>query len=230
MPSSERTAAQAKTDCILKMGEEVGLLYSALWKEIAWVHKKWAEYVALFGTNPARIELMNRAAPSLFRTVHDSLWENVLLHLARLTDSPKSMGKPNLSVRRLAQAVTSSPIGVEVRTLEAAALATTEFARDWRNRKLAHQDLDLALDRHINSLEPASRTAVAAALASLGELLNAVSRHYLDSTTRFDLGFDGGDAVSLLHIVRDGLMHDEERNAKIKSGKLSFEHLRPEPL
>ena len=93
MVSASHTSLENKADHVSKMGEEIGLIYDALWQEIAWIHKKWAEYVALFGTTPERIELLNQAAPSFFRTVQDSMWEDVLLHLARLTDSPRSMGK-----------------------------------------------------------------------------------------------------------------------------------------
>ena len=230
MSSSDRTASQSKIDNAAKMGDEIGSVYSALWQEVAWLHKKWAEYVALFGTNPTRIALLNRAAPSFFRTVQDSLWENVLLHLARITDSPKSAGRSNLSIKRLASAVSGSPIDTKMLALEAVALDATKFARDWRNRKLAHSDLDLALDEHVDPLAPASRADVVTALASLGELLNVVSVHFLDSTTMFEMDPEGKDAVLLLYILRDGLLHDEERLAKVKSGELGYQHLRPEPL
>ncbi|WP_407690639.1 AbiU2 domain-containing protein [Rhodocyclus tenuis] len=70
------------------MGGEIGKVYSALWQEVAWINKKWNQYVELFGTSPERIELLNRAAPSFFRTFQDSLLDDVLLHLARLTDPP----------------------------------------------------------------------------------------------------------------------------------------------
>jgi AbiU2 len=98
--SSSRTASESKADHIARMGEGLGGVYDALWQEVAWIHSKWAEYVTLFGASPARIELMNQSAPSFFRTVQDSLWEGVLLHIARLTDPPKSKGKSNLSLRR----------------------------------------------------------------------------------------------------------------------------------
>jgi hypothetical protein len=228
--SSELSAADAKSDHVAKMGEEIGLVYDALWQEVAWIHKKWEEYVALFGTSQGRIELLNEAAPSFFRTVQDSLWEDVLLHLARLTDPPKSMGKSNLSVTRLAQTVSSSPVSPKVNELVTASLRATEFARDWRNRKLAHRDLDMALGQHVEPLAPASRAAVKAALSAIVDVLNAVSTHYLDSTTMFELSADGRDAVALLYVLRDGLRHNEKRQARIKRGEYSPQDLRPEPL
>ena len=41
---------------------------------------------------------MNKIAPEFFSIVQNALWENALLHIARLTDPQKSRGKPNLSI------------------------------------------------------------------------------------------------------------------------------------
>ncbi len=226
----DQTAAQAKADNIAKMGGEIGATYSALWQEVAWIHKKWSCYIELFGTGPDRIELMNRAAPSFFRTVQDALWENVILHLARLTDSPKSKGRCNLSVRHLAQLVDGTPAARDVQSLTTAALAACEFARDWRNRRIAHRDLELALGQNAHRLKPASRAAVKTALVSLGALLNSVSEHFTNSTTGFGRGSGGEDAVSLLYILRDGLDFEADRIARVKRGELPLSALKPKQL
>jgi hypothetical protein len=230
MTASEQTAAQTKVDNIAKMGAEIGAVYSALWQEVAGIHKKWAQYVELFGTSPARIDLLNQAAPSMFRTVQDTLWEDVLLHLARLTDPPKSMGKANLSLRQLAVLVAGLPIGRNVESLANAALGACEFARDWRNRKLAHRDLELAMGQSVQTLAPASRAAVKIALAALTEMLNAVSLHYFDSTTMFDRGPGREDAASLLYLLRDGLQSRADRQARIRRGEYQPSDLKHEPL
>jgi hypothetical protein len=226
----DRTAEQAKSDNIAKMGVEAGEIYSALWQEVAWIYKKWTQYVTLFGTNPGRIELLNRAAPSLFRTVQDTLWEDVLLHLSRLTDAPRSVGRPNLSVHQLATAVANTPIAASVQSLADTAFSACGFARDWRNRRLAHRDLGLALGKAVHPLAPASRIAVKAALTALTQLLNGVSEHYLDSTNMFDFGPEGGDALSMLYILRDGLEFDAERKERIHRGVLPLRSLTENPL
>ncbi len=226
----QRTAAQAEIDNIAAMGTAIGKTYSALWQEVAWINKKWNQYVELFGTSPERIELLNRVAPSFFRTVQDSLLKDVLLHLARLTDPPKSAGRPNLSLLRLSQAVASTPIAAQAEALSSAALNACEFARDWRNRRLAHRDLDLAVGLNPEPLAPASRASVKAAIASLSELLNLVSLHYSGSTTLFDLYTRDADAANLLYVIRDGLLYDSEQIAKVKSGELPSSALKSKPL
>ena len=223
-----RSAAEAKAEHIAKMGAELGEFYSALWQELAWIHAKWSEYVALFGMNPGRIDLLNEAAPKFFRTVQDSLWEDVLLHLARLTDSPRSMGKENLSVRRLPDLMALKATPLPIAALVASAVSATEFARDWRNRKLAHGDLSLALGQSVQSLAPASRQAVKEALQALVAILNAVSGAHLDSTTMFESG--DADAEALLYVLRDGLRCESERKERIRMGAYRPEDLKPDPL
>ena len=105
MTSKVRTPQEARAEHIRIMGEDLGSLYDALWQEVAGLYGKWSEYVALFGTRESRVDLLNQAAPSFFRIVQDSLWEDVLLHIARLTDPPKSAGKSNLTVQRLTSAI-----------------------------------------------------------------------------------------------------------------------------
>jgi hypothetical protein len=226
----DSTAAQARSDNIVKMGVEVGEIYSALWQEVAWIHKKWTQYVTLFGTNPGRIELLNRAAPSLFRAVQDTLLEDVLLHLSRLTDAPRTMGRSNLSVRQLASVSANTSIAANVQSLADNALAACAFARDWRNRRLAHRDLGLALGQPVQPLAPASRVAVTTALTALTQLLNAVSEHYLDSTNMFGFGTDDGDALSMLYVLRDGLEFAAERTERIRRGDLPLSSLMANPL
>jgi hypothetical protein len=230
MNPSERTADQTKANNIAKMGEAIGSVYTALWQEVAWIHKKWAQYVALFGTSPERIALLNKAAPSMFRTVQDTLWEAVVLHIARLTDPPRSAGKENLSVFNLANLLKENSIKTEVESLANAVKDSCEFARDWRNRRLAHKDLALALGDAAQPLALASRDDVNSALSTLGAYLNAVSQHYLDSTTLFEFTQGGDDAVGLLYVLRDGLQFEAERVAKLKSGELHYSDVKQEAL
>ncbi|KNH29212.1 hypothetical protein ACS77_04820 [Pseudomonas syringae] len=230
MPSSERTAEQARAENIAVMGQEIGAIYTALWQEVALIHQKWGQFVELFGTSPERVELLNKAAPTLFRTFQDSLWEDLLLHLARLTDPPQSVRKSNLSLRRLQEAVIGSPVETAVETLTSKAVTATAFARDWRNRKLAHRDLDLALGLQIAPLAPASRIAVKEALSAVADVLNVVAGHYHDSTTMFHFNGANTDAASLLYILRDGLRYEEERRMRLKSGTSTPDDFRPEKI
>src|SRR5262245_20632655 len=117
-----RTAEEARAHSIELMGPELGEIYAALWQEVAWIHSKWAEYVVLYGTKESRVDLLNRAAPRFARLIQDTLWEDVVLHIARLTDPPKSTGKHNLSLQSLGARVGHPEPGATVQRLVARAI------------------------------------------------------------------------------------------------------------
>ena len=150
------TAEEVKREHIEKLGDNLGSLFHELWNEVAWLYTKWEEYVELFGKTPSRIDLLNQSAPMFFRIVQDSLWENVLLHIARLTDPPKSSGKKNLSIQCLSILV-DEEIKETISKQITNAKEKTNFCRDWRNRHIAHRDLKLAMGEQVEPLKPARR-------------------------------------------------------------------------
>jgi hypothetical protein len=211
-----KTADEAKQEHMEIMGEELGALYHALWNELAWLYSKWGEYVELFGTKPSRIELINKAAGHFFRVVQDALWEDSLLHIARLTDPPRSAGKENLTIRKLPDLITHEPTKRDVSELVEIAVEKADFCRDWRNRHIAHKDLGLAMKTGAEPLKPASRAKIKEVLGSISDVLNELSSHYMQSTTCFEgIGSSAG-AVSLLYVLDDGLRADEERRERLK--------------
>lgn len=234
MALNELTADQARLRNLEAMGEELGSIYSQLWQELAWLYRTWAEYVALFGTKESRVELLNEAAPAFTRIVQDSLWEGVILHIARLTDRPESVGKRNLSIRTLEEAAADSELKARVSEVVAEALSASEFCRDWRNRHLAHRDLNLALKRGAEPLKAASRQKVKEALTSLSTVLNVVSLKYLGSTTCFDIdlriGGGPGGAMSLLYFVDMGVEAERRSCERRKSGDFDANDYRPKAL
>ncbi len=200
---ASQSASEAKKQNIEKMGERLGSFYSALWQEVVQVHQRWREYVELFGDTPGRITLLNEAAPLFFRTVQDALWEATLLHIARLTDPPQSMGradKSNLSIRTIPDLIDDEKVKQDAVALLSDAMKSSEFCRDWRNRLLAYRDLDLVLDQPVTPLTPASRAMVKDALKAITALMNHVQARYLDSETAYDIGASPRGAISLLYI------------------------------
>ena len=218
----KRTAEEAKKANIEKMGEPLGSLYSVLWQEVAAIHFHWKEYVELFGSKPGRIDLLNRAAPTFFHMLQEELWENALLHLARLTDPANSQGnaaRSNLSIQVLPALINDPKLKAEVAKLVAEEVTQTAFCRDWRNRHIAHRDLKLALEQPTKPLEEANRAKVKVALKALADALNALEHHFFDSHTLFDFGGPLGGAVSLLHALDDGVRAQQAREKRFAEGK-----------
>jgi hypothetical protein len=223
------SAEEIRERCISSLGPDLGGLHYALWNEIAWLHLKWAQYVTLFGATPQRVELLNRAAPLFIRIIQDTLWDDAILHLTRLTDSPQSMGKANLTIRRYPVLVTDTAWRAELDDAVSRAVSLAEFARDWRNRHLAHRDLRLALGEPTAPLAPASRASMKAALKALSIVYNCVERHAFGETTLFDSFSHPGDAASLLNVIRAGVDARHARLERLRRGEATAEDLRPPP-
>jgi hypothetical protein len=223
-----RTPAEVEREYIAAMGDELGTLFYRCWNEGAWLHLKWGEYLILFGTKSERVQLLNRTAPSFFRVVQDSLWEDLLLHLCRLTDPPHSVGKENLTVQRL-PALVADVIRPTVQETLKRLIDQSEFARDWRRRHIAHRDLALALAKTASPLAAATREGFKNALGSLVSLLNAVEGHYKNATTAYNMVSPSGNAEALLCVLRDGLDAEEERRRRFRSGKLLPEDIKGQP-
>lgn len=215
------TRAELEKRNIAKMGEDLGKQYSALNQEVTILHLYWKEYTELFGTNQKRIDRLNQSAPGLFRMLQDELFQTNVLHIARLTDPPKSVGKDNLTLRNLPLLVSDINLKNQLTGLLALAEQKTTFCRDWRNRRFAHYDLALATDGNKASpLETVNKDKVNEALASLADVLNAVERHYFKGGTSFDAIAAHNGAATLLYLLGDGLKEKSERAERIKNGKV----------
>jgi hypothetical protein len=217
------TAAEARKDNIEKMGEPLGVQYSALWQAVTQLYWFWLEFVELFGTKKSRTELLNRSAPNFFHMVQETLWEATMLHLCRLTDPCYTRGKKtfaNLTIQNLPELIDDATQKEKVNELVKIALEKTEFCRDWRNRRLAHTDLDLAINEQATPLASADVKNTTAALESIAAVLNSVQIHYKDSQTAYDFATPHQGAVTLLYYLYDGIKSKEKRIEKLKRGEL----------
>lgn len=216
--ADHETARQVEIEHLTRLGPHLGPVYHALWNDFAWLRVKWQEYCELFGTTPERVELLNSAAALFFRIVQDTLWDDTLLHLCRLTDPHRSAGKPNLSLQALPQLITDPALQTAVSALVDEAVAATAFARDWRNRHLGHRDLAVALNRGTQPLAPASRRQVADALAAIHAVMNRISERLLDSTLASEVISPLTGAGTLMLLLRDGIQARDARRERIRRG------------
>jgi hypothetical protein len=221
-----KTAEESKRDHVNKMGEALGRQFAELWQEVAHLHAKWLEYVELFGSKPSRIDLLNRAAPAFFRTVQDVFWEDMLLHLSRLTDPPRSGEKrANLTVKNLPDLINDPETRLVVAALVEQLVGKTVFCRDLRNRHIAHRDLELAISEPTNPLNSGSRKQVDEALKVLSSILNVVQAHYEESGTHFRIGRSSHGAVSLLYVLAYGVRAQTRHRERLRRGEMSEDGL-----
>lgn len=218
---SHQTAEEVKANHIQSMGPELGEIFYFLKQEIFRLFVQWNEYVEAFGTNEKRIQLLNKAAGGFAKSVQDALWSDVLLGLTRVTDPAKTMGKENLSIAQLSTHV-SSELFEEVSSLTEDAIKKTAFARDWRNRFLAHRDLLHARDRTARPLKSASRNSVREALDAVVAVMNSVEYHFENSRTIYCEARNQNDVVGLLYVLDDGFLFEEQRKSRVRSGDWSI--------
>jgi hypothetical protein len=201
----EMTAEQVRAAKVAAMGNELGELCYDLYREVAWLHVKWQEYRELFGTSRERIELLNRAAPAFFNFLQAVLFEDVLLHITRLTDPPQSRkDKDNLTLRRLSALLPAPGLKLRVDQLLDQAKQKSEFARDRRNRWIAHRDLLTVRNQSPQPLAKASREAVEQALGAIRDVMNEVESHYENRRVAYEQSIEplGGAAALVARLDR----------------------------
>jgi len=210
----ELSPQEIRAAAIEAMGPSLGNLYDILSNQVSWVHLKWQEYRALFGTTQERINFLNEAAPAFFGDLQDMFWNDVLLHLCRLTDPPKSGGKPNLTIACLLPLIEDADMRERANGLFGLANDRTRFAREWRNRRVAHREFPGAVGADTRSITPGSRQNVEDALAVIRSMMNCIEIHYLKSSVMYEhsIGALGG-VDALLRCLEKGV---EERRSRRK--------------
>jgi hypothetical protein len=153
------------------------------------------------------------------------------LGISRLIGPPQSVGKPNLTIRRLPLLCESKIFRDQIQTLVGEATNAGEFANDWRNRHIAHRDLDLALGRPAKMLEAATREKVEVSLSALRNVLNTIEHEYCKGTITVYYAPTLWDAKSLLHVLRDGLLREKDRQQCWNRGERHDDDIKPlEPI
>ena len=217
---------EVKAERIAAMGPELGRLFHELANELFVLHDNWREYKALFYTSEKCVEVLIRAADRFFGILQQQLFEDMLLHLARLTSKRRSAGHDVLTLQRLPDLITSDQLRVAVQQDVGDAVAKTAFATDWRHNYIAHRSLKIALsDDPSGMLAPATGEAVEAALGSVARVLNRIHGHYLHSDFRFDIPGGPGDALELLTVLSLGVRARDDREQRFAAG-----HPLPEDL
>jgi hypothetical protein len=210
--AQHKTADQVRDEHLRTLGPALGPLYDALYNEVTWLHAKWNQYRILFAESPERVDLLNRVAGFFFRMIQNVLWEDVLMHIARLTDQPKSAGKNNLTLLRLSAAVEEPELSSEIESSVKTAENLSKFARDWRNRRLAHTDLKLALEDRAEALPGVSRDNVEHSLAAIAAVLNKISGHFFRTEVRFTLFIAHDDAESLAYYIQSAIDNEDRES------------------
>lgn len=193
-----RSMDEVRADYISAMGQELGANFYELHRELVELHLLWQQYRELFGDTTDTVQLLNRTAGLFFKIVQDELWDSVLLGVSRMTDPPGTGKHKNLTVQSLSPLITDSALRAEAQDLCTKAVATAEFAREHRNKRIAHQDHNYLSNRKSNPLNGISRAAVESMLAALRDVLNHLDNRFRDNTVLYERFIDDSGARLLI--------------------------------
>lgn len=225
--SRHQSPEEVEQENLNTFGPVLGPLYHELSEELTWLNAKWLEFRKLYARSEERIELLNGTADFFFGVIQRVLWDDVLLHIARMTD-PQEHGKnKNLTLRALPDAVPDPDLAAELRVLVATALSCSEFAREWRNKHLAHRDLSHALDVKATPLPGVSRQQIREVLDSFGKILNCLLRAYRDEELMYREFLTHSDADALAHYLVLAVRAEELQRERVLQGKELPEDLEP---
>ncbi|MBP5957939.1 hypothetical protein ICA16_19875 [Pseudomonas anatoliensis] len=197
-----RSMDEVRADYISAMGQELGADFYELYVELVELHILWQQYRQLFGNTTDTVQLLNRTAGLFFKIVQDELWDSVLLGVSRMTDPPGSGKFKNLTVQSLSLLITDYAVKTEVQDLCTKAVAATAFAREHRNKRIAHQDHNYLSNRNSNPLSGISRTTVENMLAALRDVMNHLDNHFRETTVLYERFVDDSGARLLIQKLR----------------------------
>jgi hypothetical protein len=193
-------------------------VYDPIWQDAVLLQAKVGIFRNLF-TREDSVRLLNAAAPGFFYIIQINLLHDILLGISRLTDPPESFGKPNLSLKRLASRVDAATHPALASRLQSKLLALDAiagFARNRRNRLIAHSDLATRLNKHPQPLDAVTLKMIGEAVSAICDVINDVELEFRSNTTLF--GVDAfTDAEDLLLSLRDASEHRKHEEARLRA-------------
>lgn len=175
---------------IIPMGQELQDAVKILGAQLVELHVVWQQYRDLYA-DAGVIEVLNRTAGLFFKIVQDELWDSMLLGICRMLD-PAEQGRgkglrTNLTLYSLPPLIDDAALKEAVTKACEDAKSLAEFAKNHRDKRIAHQDHGYATNRQSVELGGISRRDVENTLEALRKVLRLVQAHYNDADVRYDI-------------------------------------------
>ncbi len=223
-----RNAEETRRRYQEQMGEALGSAFYTVVGHVHYLHAKWGDYIALFDQQN-RVELLNKIAPAYFARLQEMFIDDIFLHISRLTDRPR-MGKyEHLNMKRLIEMLDDPSVKDRVAPLLADLEHKAGAYREWRNRRIAHTEYELATGQSTDPLPPTTRAMTKEVIDAISEITNVICQHYCDSDLYFRYD-EGGGASDLLYVMHDGLLMEKQREARRAAGDYRVEDYAPVDL
>lgn len=208
------------SDCENKLGEEFGRAYYHAYNEWCNLWIVWKQFRNLFCSGPERVELLNRCGAGLFYQVDKIFLESIMLSLCRLTDPPETCGRHNLTIKRFSQFMDSEERTEKMKNLISEAEISTAFARDWRNRRIGHNDYYLKLGK-AKPLKSATIDGIEAAVRAVFDVFSYISHDFLKQSTEYEVIDQLNNEMVTLNRLYIGDTAFREEVEKIEKGQFT---------
>jgi len=210
------------------MDENAKTVYECLKSEVTGVHVLWRLYTQLFQRENRDFDpLLERETVVTFWVFRNSLIDEIILMVGRLTDPSKTSGWTNLSLKQLIELLSSdgsiSQYPQLISSLETQLTKLTdkcEKIRSYRNKTIAHNDLKTALSgfeeeesdlfiwwKLLSDVLPDIEREIVETLAGLSDFLNTIERTVFNKPTNYEFAGPpvGSNGHSLVSLLKDGL-------------------------
>ncbi|MEX1179443.1 MAG: hypothetical protein WEB63_01330 [Cucumibacter sp.] len=219
-----KTADEMLAGHKLALGADYGTAFHHCQQELWRVSSGWDLYETLFSTEE-RVGLLNKAGGSFWNELQRIMFENTLLGVCRLTDAAGTHSKRNLSVASLLS-LDRFPHNRRLTQRVRKAQQQAEFARSWRDKRIAHNDFD-QITEQADQLKMATRSRVGNAIVAIHNVLAWVEARYLAGPSTLGEIADGS-AMEMLFTLADGVECNKRRRAEWRvgntSGAYTFDH------
>lgn len=192
-----------------KIPPEIDEIYYPLFNQVSHVHVQWKIFRQLYVSDPETIGLLKWSANGFFGVVQHTLASEILLTISRLTDAKQTgsgkHARDNLSLDRLIDRIDEQQfpdLKDEMSKRLVAARHACAFARDVRNKLLAHNDLATSLRGRAAVTSQTTTTNIDAALRSIADVLNAIPGHFDNSGVAYTVASMSTDGNTLLNRLR----------------------------
>jgi hypothetical protein len=201
----------------------------AIHLEVCELHFKYRYFAQLF-MDKQSLQIATATAPSFFGHIQNVMLHDIILCIGRLTDPAGPKSRENLSFYSILADIHDVSLHAEVCQIVSNIKAKTGAIRNWRNKKLAHNDLANAL--HDTHLQPIYVADLEEVIKLTGNIVNIFYRRFRDMEVAYDECITSGDGDSLMFYLEYGLdawkedkrNHNIERLQKLSKNRIAREN------
>jgi len=183
--------------------DELEPIFEGLQDDLVWLHGRWKLYRQLYAESELRIELLNETASSFFYQLQNTLLDDVILSIARMTERKEIAGRENLVLAQIIDKLDDSKHSDLQGRLERQLAKIEEVCKPLRKNRhqlIAHRDLEAAIsDTDVPGI---SRAQVEEALSAIRKFMNTIQGYFADSETGYDNFIMQADANSLVAALK----------------------------